>query len=367
MTAIQLSDAEALAKFDNYENALDTDDDVFNALFGNETEGSDDAPSKKKEEPSEEETEEGDDQEKTNDDDADETDEDAEEPSDEEDEGEDDEGNEDEDGETEDDDAPKKKFADDDETYVKIKEGDKEHEVPVKDLKRLWGQEAALTRKSQEVAEIRKTVDAQQAKNIAAYDIMLKKATERADSYRNLPWIQLTKDPNVPADQLQALQAEAQKALEEEAFLKNEIDGFMRAVGEKQLQERRTAAVECLKAINDTNSPHHIKGWNEAMYNDIRAFAVDQGLHKDMVNSLTDPGAFKILHMAMQFNNGKSKVITKKVNKQPTRIVKSSAAAPAARVGQGKKVVANKAVAKAIKTGSKADAIEAFLALEGDD
>lgn len=366
MTAIQLSDAEALAKFDNYENALDSDDAVFNALFGDDPDKGDDAPPKKKEEPSDDEAEEGDDQE-TRDDDADKTDEDAEEPSDEEEEGEDDEGNEDEEGETEDDEAPSKKYADDDDTYVKVKVGEEEHEVKVTDLKRLWGQEAALTRKSQEVAELRKNVDAQQAKNIAAYDIMLKKATERADSYRNLPWTQLMKDPNVPADQLQALQTEASKALEEEAFLKNEIDGFMKVVGEKQLQERKVAAAECLKALNDTKSPHYIKGWNEAMYNDIRSFAVDQGLNKEMVNALTDPGAFKILHMAMQFNRGKAKVITKKVNKTPTKIVKTSAASPAARVGQGKKVTANKAVAKAIKTGNKADAIEAFLALEGDD
>jgi hypothetical protein len=143
-------------------------------------------------------------------------------------EGDEEEGQDDEKSEDED---KAKKYADDsDETYVKVKIGDEEHEVKVTDLKRLYGQEASLTRKSQEVAEIRKAVEADQAKNIAAYDVMLKRSTERASQYRDLPWTQLMKDPNVPADQLAALQAEAQKAFEDEAFLKNELDGFMQKV-----------------------------------------------------------------------------------------------------------------------------------------
>src|SRR5574337_877989 len=61
-----------------------------------------------------------------------------------------------EDGEDEDPEASKAKKDAGDDVIVKIKVGDKEHEVPVKDLKRLYGQEASLTRKSQEVAAQRK-------------------------------------------------------------------------------------------------------------------------------------------------------------------------------------------------------------------
>lgn len=356
-----LSDAELL---NEHPDALDSADDVFAALFGNEPAEGKDAPKK---EPSDEETEESNDQE--TDDDHNEDGENSDQETDPEDEDEDetdDEGNEDE--QAEDDTTPAKKFADDgDDTYVKIKVGDKEEEVKVSDLKRLWGQEASLTRKSQEAADLRRVNDAQQAKNLAAYDVILKKATTRADSFRNLPWTQLMKDQNVPADQLTALQEEARGAFEEEAFLKNEIDGFMKQVDENQKVERGKAAAECIKALSDAKSPHHVKGWGEAMYNDIRSFAVDQGLPKEMVNQLTDPGAFKILHMAMQFSRGAKKVVTKKVNKQPTRIVKNSASAPAARTGSGARVKADKAVNKAIKSGATDDALNAFLALEGED
>jgi hypothetical protein len=261
-----------------------------------------------------------------------------------------------------------KKFADDsDDTYVKVKVGDDIHEVKVKDLQRLYGQEASLTRKSQEVAEERKAIDTKRAENIAAYDVLLKRATERADQYRALPWTQLLKDPDVPADQLQALQAEAAKAVEDETFLKTELGNFMQSVTKEQEAARRTAAQACLKALNDTESPHHIKGWNDALYNDVRQFSTEMGLPVDMVNSITDASAIKLLHMAMQFHRGKSKVVvTKKVNKTPTKIVKSSASAPATR-GTPQQVSVQAAKKQAKQTGSLQDAANAFEAMMGDE
>jgi hypothetical protein len=354
MSAIQ-SDAALL---NDYPEAIDGDENILNAFLTDPEEG-DDAPPQ---EPSKKKVQKEEDNKETDDEDDNDADDASEEtPEDEGEEGDDGEGSEDE--ETDD---KAKKFADDDETYVKVKVGDEEHEVRVTDLKRLWGQEAPLTRKSQQVADDRKIVDEERAKNIAAYDVLLKRATERADQYRALPWTQLMKDPQVPADQLAALQAEASKALEDETFLKNEITGFMKKVSDDQMKARREAAVACLKALNDTESPHHIKGWNEALYNDIRAFATDQGLDKDMVNSLTDPGAFKVLHMAMQFARGKTKVVTKKVNKSPTKIVKNSASSPPAR-DSSKAVKVKDMVVKAKKSGSMDDAVNAFEAMFGDE
>ncbi|MBW7970955.1 hypothetical protein [Bradyrhizobium sp. BR 10289] len=352
-----LSDA---ALTNDYPDAIDTDEGAINAFLADPTEGDDASPKKPSNNKGEDEVDdETPTDEETNDDEASE-----ETPEDYDEEGSEEKGSEDD--ETDETKPKSKKFADDDETYVKIKVGDEEHEVKVTDLKRLWGQEAALTRKSQEVSTAKQTYDEGQAKNIAAYNVLLQRSTERADQYRALPWTQLMKDPNVPADQLAALQAEASKALEDEAFLKNEIDGFMKKVGDEQKAAQRTAAQECIKALTNPESPSHIKGWNEALYNDIRTFAVSEGLNQDMVNSLTDPGAFKILHMAMQFKRGASKVMTKKVNKTPTKIVKTSASSPVAR-GSSKTVAAKQAVAKAIKTGNGDDAINAFLALDSDD
>lgn len=350
MPAIQ-SDAALL---NEHPEGLHSESDILDAFMTPEEGDDAEELSKKK-------VKEGEDQDDANQPEAEDEPEDAEEPS------EDDEGDEE---EGQDEDA--KEDDGDDKSTIEVKDDHKfkitvdgqEIEKSLGELKRLAGQEASLTRKSQEVAETRKSVEADQAKNIAAYDIMLKRSTERANSYRELPWTQLMKDPNVPADQLAALQAEAQKAFEDEAFLKNELDGFMKKVGEDQLVARQTAARECLKAINTPESKHHIKGWNEALYNEIRTFAADEiGLDKELVNNLTDPGAIKVLHMAMQFARGAKKVVTTKVNKTPTKIVKNSASAPAARASS-KTVTVKSAVNKAVKSGTREDAVNAFLAFE---
>jgi hypothetical protein len=342
------------ALLNDHPEGLNSEDEILNAFMTDPEEdedASEEKPSKK-----------------VNDEETDQPDADDEEASEETPEDETDEGEEQEDTDKD------KEDEGDDKSTIEIKDDHKfkitvdgqEQEFTLGSLKRLAGQEASLTRKSQEAAELRKTVEADQAKNIAAYDVMLKRSTERANQYRELPWTQLMKDPNVPADQLAALQAEAQKALEDEAFLKNELDGFMQKVSADQLKVRQETARDCLKAINTPDSPHHIKGWNEALYNDIRAFATEQGLDKEMVNNLTDPGAFKILHMAMQFKRGAAKVQTTKVNKTPTKIVKNSASAPAAR-SSAKTVTVKQASSKAIKSGSQDDAINAFEAMFSGD
>ena len=105
-----------------------------------------------------------------------------------------------------------RKYADDEGTYVKVKVGDKEHEVPVKDLKRLFGQEASLTQKSQQVAQERQQVEAELAKNTAATQALLQRAKARFEPYAKV-------DFNLAAQQLApeeytALRNEAMKAYE---------------------------------------------------------------------------------------------------------------------------------------------------------
>jgi hypothetical protein len=80
--------------------------------------------------------------------------------------------------------------------YVKVTEGDAVHEVPLKDLTRLYGQEAALTRKSQEVAELRKTAEAAQ-KNLTALQVLIERAKEKADPFKKIDWMAVVEDPNI--------------------------------------------------------------------------------------------------------------------------------------------------------------------------
>jgi hypothetical protein len=359
-TAINANDA-ALSE---HEYPEEMDDNAFVAALMEDVdpEGDEDAPVRKlsKKETDAEEDNENDNgaEDEASEDDA------QDEPSDDEDENE---GDEDKENDEDEDDKPKRKFADDsDETYVKVKEGDTEHEVKVSDLKRLFGQEASLTRKSQEVATEREAVNAKRTENVTAYNALLQRATSRADKYRALPWTQYMKDPNIPADQLQALTAEANEAIQEETFIKNELTSYVEKITAEQKEAAKKQSAECIKAIKNPESPTHIKGWNDALYADIRNFAVEQGFDAKVVTSLNDPAAFKVLHMAMQFKKGATKVLTKKVNKTPTRIVKNSSATPAVR-DNSKKLTAKTAVQKAVRSGSMDDAANAFFAMDGDE
>jgi hypothetical protein len=274
----------------------------------------------------------------------------------------DDEGSE----ETEETEEKAKKFVDlDDNTFVKIKVGDEELEVPLKDLTRVHGQEAALTRKSQEVADARKKADGEIAKSAATLDVMLKRAQERAAPFAQIDFLALTKNPDISAEDLTALRTQAQAAFDDVRFLEAELGNFMGHVQAQQKEERAKEAKACIAALSTPGTdakpnPHFIEGWNQKVYDDIRSFATETGLASDVVNALVDPAAFKIIHMAMQFKKGASKVQTVKVNKTPKKIVKTSSSPVNTRSSH--KAKDDKAMAHLRKEKSVDAAGEAFLA-----
>lgn len=253
-----------------------------------------------------------------------------------------------------------KKYVDDDETYVKVKVGDQELEVPVKDLKRLHGQEAALTRKSQELAETRKQVDAAAQRHAAGLDALLKRAEAKANDFRKINFLALTKDPNINADQLAILQDEARKAFEEETFLKNELGTFVQEAHKAQMAQTAETAKLTVKTLSDPTSPFHIEGFNKDTYNNLLTFAVAEGLDKDVAHSLVDAPVFKLLHMAMSYKEGLKKVaVTKKVDKTPKKIVKTSSAPASQSLRSSKE---KETMAKLRSTGTQEAATDAFLA-----
>lgn len=253
--------------------------------------------------------------------------------------------------ETEDDDRPKRVL--DDNTVVKIKVNGEEVEASVKDLKRLYGQEAALTQKSQAVSTKLKEVEETGAKYVAALGSLLDRAKERAEPYARIDWLVASK--NLTDDELVALRAEAQKAYDDVNFFSQELDGFMQqAHGFRQnlLVEQAKETVNILK--------RDIPGWNTKVYDEIRTFAIESGMDRNVVNNLVDPTAIKMIHAAMLYNKGKS-APTKKINKSPKKLVKSTTSSEVT-----KKVISGKgsddASSRLRKTGSIDDATEAFLA-----
>ena len=203
---------------------------------------------------------------------------------------------------------------------VRHKVDGKDIEIPVKDLTRLYGQEAALTRKSQEAADLRKTVDADGQRYTTGLESILQRAVERFKPYANLDFLMLSKDPDISAQDLQALRTQAQSAYDDVNFLQTQLGDVVA----KQQTVRHTALVtqaqESWKYLS--NEETGIKGWNDAVYNDIRQYALKAGLNKTVVNELVDPQAIKMLHKAMLYDKGeKALTTTKKVAHTPTKII----------------------------------------------
>lgn len=248
---------------------------------------------------------------------------------------------------------PRTKRSLDDDAVVKIKVDGEEIEANVKDLKRLYGQEAALTKKSQAVSTKLKEVEETGAKYVAALGSLMDRAKQRAEPYAQIDWLVASR--NLSDEELVALRAEAQKAYDDVNFFQQELDGFMQqahAYRQHTLVEQAKETVQILK--------RDIPGWNEKVYDDIRTFAIESGMDRNVVNNLVDPVAIKMLHSAMLYNKGKQAVTTK-TNKSPKKLVKSTTSAEVT-----KKVISGKgaddANARLRKTGSIDDATEAFLA-----
>lgn len=282
-----------------------------------------------------------------------ESDEDAAEPSedDEEDTDEETDDAEETDDEDKSDNKPKKTL--DDEAVVKVKVGEEELDVPVKELKRLYGQEAALTRKSQAVAVKTKEVEETGAKYVAALGSLLQRARERADPFTKVDYLVATKE--LSTEELQALRSEAQRHFEEVSFLEQELDKFMGQVQHQRQASLVEQARECVKVLKE-----EIPDWSEKLYDDLRSFAINQGFDRDVVNNLVDPAAFKMLHQAYMYNKGQKAVTTKK-NKAPKKIVKSTTAPQTTKEVVGKRG-SDKALERLKRTGSVDDAANAFLA-----
>jgi hypothetical protein len=251
-----------------------------------------------------------------------------------------------------------RKYADEG-AYVKVKVGDEVHEVPVKDLERLFGQEKALTQKSMEASTQRTAADAELQKNVAATGALLDRAKARFEPFSKVDFLLAAKE--LSAEDYTNLRNAAASAYEDVQFLEQNLNSHMQAAQTKQNETLVTQAKEALKVLSGPAEKGGIEGWTEALYNDIRGFAVSQGLDKNIVNQLVDPVAIKMLYNAMLFTRGQSKVITTKVNKTPTKVVKTTTPPAAARVTDSSANV-KKALKNLQETGSTDSAADAFMA-----
>ena len=227
----------------------------------------------------------------------------------------------DDDEETEDEDEADDEEAEgvSDDTQIEITVNGKTQLHSVGSLKRLAGQEAAITQKSQQVAEQRKVLEDAIGKNHIAYQKMLEAAQERYKPYSEIDMLVAAKA--METEDFAALRKEAEAAHRDLKFLSEEADTFYKDVQGQQQAQLQQAAQECVKVLQDD-----IPGWNNQLYNDIRTYAINQGLEENEVNNYVDPAVLKILNKARLYDAGKKVATVKKKAATKKKVLRNSKA-----------------------------------------
>jgi len=213
---------------------------------------------------------------------------------------------------TEDQDEPETEEEDDetevllsDETMVEISVDGEVKQASLKDLKRLHGQEASLTRKSQEVAAKRKEAEDALGKAHISYQKLLERAEARMKPYAEVDMLVASRQ--MSTEDFAAFRRESQEAEKDLKFLQEESNAFYKDAQAQQQKQVQEAATECIKVLKND-----LPDWGDELYNDIRNYAVSQGLPQEQVDQYVDPQVIKILNKARLYDQTKATAETKK-------------------------------------------------------
>lgn len=250
----------------------------------------------------------------------------------------------------------------DDDTQVEIIVDGETQRVSIAALKRLHGQEASLTRKSQDLASKSKEADAAYQKASISYQTLLERAEARAKPYSEVDMLVASRQ--MDADDFAKLRAESKDAEADLKFLREEADAFYRGAQDQQQVLHQQAASECVKVLQA-----QMPEWSNDVYNDIRSYAVSQGLPSEQVDQYVDPQVIMLLNKARLYDQTKATAETKKQKAKVIRAKDSntgkkilrSTKSPAREDSKARRVKKAHEVLRS-KTGDADDIAEALLA-----
>ena len=201
-------------------------------------------------------------------------------------------------------------------------------QASLKDLKRLYGQEASLTRKSQETAAKRKEAEEALQKTHLSYQKLLERAEARMKPYAEVDMLVASRQ--MSTEDFAALRREAAEAEKDLKFLKEEADAFYKDAQAQQQKQVQEAAQNCVKVLSE-----QLPDWGDELYNNIRSYAVSQGLPQEQVDQYVDPAVIMILNKARLYDQTKATAETKKAKAKviktkqtKSRVLKAKKAPP---------------------------------------
>ena len=243
----------------------------------------------------------------------------------------DDETDEDEDDD-EDDDEP---LAASDDQVVDIAVNGESKKVSVKDLKRLYGQEASLTKKSQDLATQRKVSEEQMAQTQMSYQKLLERAEARHKPYADIDMLVASRE--MDTETFSQLRQDAKQAEDDLKFLREESGQLVSQAQQQHQEATREAAADCVKVLQE-----QLPEWGNELYSDIRDYAVKSGLPKEQVDQYTDPQVIMLINKARLYDQSKQSAKSKKAK---AKLSKSKS---------GKKVLSSKKAPQSSKSIQRA-------------
>jgi hypothetical protein len=242
-----------------------------------------------------------------------------------------DETDEDEDDE-EDDDEP---LTASDDQVVDIAVNGESKKVSVKDLKRLYGQEASLTKKSQDLATQRKVSEEQMAQTHMSYQKLLERAEARHKPYADIDMLVASRE--MDAETFSQLRQDAKQAEDDLKFLREESGQLVSQAQQQHQEATREAAADCVKVLQE-----QLPEWGNELYSNIRDYAVKSGLPKEQVDQYTDPQVIMLINKARLYDQSKQSAKSKKAK---AKVSKSKS---------GKKVLSSKKAPQSNKSIQRA-------------
>ena len=192
-----------------------------------------------------------------------------------------------------------------DETLVEIPVDGDVKQASIKELKRLYGQEASLTRKSQETAAKRKEADEALQRADLSYQKLIERAQACFKPYSEVDMLVASRQ--MDANEFAKLRQEASEAEQDLKFLTEEADAFYKQAQTDYSKQHQTAAQECVKVLQN-----ELPDWGNDLYNDIRQYAVSVGLPSEQVDQYVDPQVIMVLNKARLYDQSKAAAETKK-------------------------------------------------------
>lgn len=214
--------------------------------------------------------------------------------------------------ETDDDEEGEEPLEASDDQLVEITVGSDVKKVSVRDLKRLYGQEASLTKKSQDLAAQRKASDESLAHANLSYQKLMERAEARYKPYHDIDM--LVASQQMDSETFAQLRLDARQAEEDLTFLKEESGQLVAQAQQQNVQQTKEAAAECVKVLEE-----QLPDWGNELYSEIRSYAVQSGLPKDQVDQYTDPQVIMLLNKARLYDKSKLSAEGKKAKAKVTK------------------------------------------------